>query len=245
MLIEEFMHGMKSVSGVRGIMVLDRQSGKIHRMLPAIYDREDIESLAASVGKFSSSGFGEGLLAAHFASGTVYCFISERFSIMMLATADSEEKILKDRMRQLLPLILKAGDGITPDETAVIRIGPEAHTQDPARLELMINALNRLAVKMRESLGGYMASRELKRSRDRLISRYQFLTGLYVDNSGNCAVITKPLTTNDQEMVRAFAELMHGTYVSCVKINPRLAAVTLKEILGDLNAELHRNGFWR
>jgi hypothetical protein len=93
-------------------------------------------------------------------------------------------------------------------------------------------------------MGGFIAARELKRSRDRLITQYPFLSNLYVDNSGNCAAVSQPLTDDDAQLVKAFGELISGYYSACASISPKVKVHSLREILHEYALELSRIGFW-
>ena len=124
-------------------------------------------------------------------------------------------------------------------------LNPSNRSATAGKLELLLKAINLLCFKTRENLGGYIASRELKRCRDRLINQYHFIASLSVDNSGNCSMLGNSLDVPDDWLVKAFGELASGYFASCAQISPKMGSLSLQEILHDLSHELARIGFWR
>ncbi|MCP4632401.1 MAG: hypothetical protein GY855_05705 [candidate division Zixibacteria bacterium] len=237
--MNEFMSGIKAVPGVRGVMIVDKAAGRIHRMFPARYEKEDLKILAASLRKLSRAGLSEGLLAVYFSSGTVISFMNDNLAVLALARSDVDNKMLKDRMKKLLPSIIRK-----TSKSETLSVGESASHQIPMNHDLMLEAINQLSQKIRQNLGGYIAARELKRARDTLISQYDFLTGLYVDNSGNCAAITKPLVSDEAIMIKAFGELISSFYAACLQVSPKVQAFPLREILRKYSLKLSEIGFW-
>ncbi|MBD3170265.1 MAG: hypothetical protein GF307_12335 [candidate division Zixibacteria bacterium] len=237
--MDSVLHNIKSVPGVRGVVVLDRKESKIYRRFPARYEDNDLLILATAIGNLYNSGLNEGLLTMNFSNGLAMTFIGEHYSLLALAQDEVDTIFLKTAIRQqVLHLIRKANSG---SESSGSLSRSRSNEED---LELLLESLNQVSHSIRKILGGYIASRELKRCRDKLIKQYPFLKNLYVDNSGNAAAINKPLTDNQKDMVRSFGELVSGYYAASARLSPKMAALQLKDILREYSFKLSQIGFW-
>ena len=238
--MDEFLHGIKSVPGVRGVMVFDKISSQIHDLFPARYERRDLEILATALGKLYNAGLKEGLFISYFSSGIALSFFAKDFSALALTTAEVNIGLLKERMKKLLPILIGriSARSVSSSETQF-----QLSVSDSP--DLLVKALNQLGSKVRENLGSYIASRELKRSRDKLVHQYPFLSGLYIDNSGKSAIVKSSLTADQEKFVKAFGELISGYYAACAQISPKMSAVSLRSILSDYSMDLSQTGFWR
>lgn len=221
--MDNFLKSIKSIPGVEGIMVTSGNTETQNHLFPIKYTLKDINDLMERLNSLTEFGFDKGLLTINFTYKFIMILIERNLIILLLVDNNADSKFIRQRLTEQLPKLFTSR---TPSKakTAQAPYNPDIEKK-------LVEGLNELSEKISKLSSRYIASRELKKNRDRLIERYDFLKGLYIDNSGKCAILNHPLIDDNFKLESAFKELIQEFYISCAKINSQIQDIPLNKDL--------------
>ncbi|PJA29313.1 MAG: hypothetical protein CO189_02620 [candidate division Zixibacteria bacterium CG_4_9_14_3_um_filter_46_8] len=225
--MKELLHRIRSVPKVIGVLTVDTRESRIYDSFPTQQLCADFQDVAAKLGKLSEALLDKGLLSFHFSDKTAFAYVDSHFHILILAETGVEINLLKTRLMELLTILNRQRRSPMTTEIDADIISPSLVDED-----ILVKALNELSRQVRQTLSGYIASRELKNARDKLLNVYQFFKGLYIDNSGNCAIINSPLTSDKAELYAALGQLYEDFRAAGHKVSPKTKLSSLTDHLG-------------
>ncbi|MBD3232665.1 MAG: hypothetical protein GF315_02965 [candidate division Zixibacteria bacterium] len=224
--MDNFLKSIKSIPGVEGIMVTSYDEEMPNHLFPIKYTPKDIDDLTERLNRLTEFGFDKGLLTINFTYKFIMILIERNLIILLLIDNNADGNFIRKRLTEQLPKLFSSR---TPSKAKTAQAPYNLHIE-----KKLVDGLNELSEKISKLSSRYIASRELKKNRDRLIERYGFLKGLYIDNSGKCAILNHPLVNDSFKLESAFKELIQEFYISCTKINSKVQDIPLNKDLAEM-----------
>jgi hypothetical protein len=239
--MNQILQQLKSVRGVSGILVLDKQNSTTYQLLPASFSLEVIKNLAGRLRKIAQVWPELGQVELKFESGYGK-LINTPSSAVYIST--KEEVFFPDLnlvLKSVLPQIEKR---ISRGHIFAEAQADQLYSPDKVNIDLLLATINLIAAKYRDRLGAYQITQNLRRSKEKILSLFPHLSNFYVDNQGRVAFLKSRQELNQSRIQEAFANWIYHFKIYCDSITASLQEADIQELTSELRSELTRQGFY-
>ncbi len=194
--METILSDIRSVPGVSGVLVLDKDAPTSYNLLPATFSSDSIRKISMNLLKLSEKMSEQSRLDLKFDHGVGLVYNLDRSVILIFGRSDLNFSLLGLVLKSALQAIERklatkpknlpeAQVSATPDE-------PSRQTTfvvDKKALGLLIDAVNLVAKGFRETQGGYWVIQNLRKSKERVVREFPVVANFYVDNDATISLI--------------------------------------------------------
>jgi hypothetical protein len=124
------------------------------------------------------------------------------------------------------------GGTVTPDRSSV-------------SFEFMLKAVNILASNTQQKIGAYLVTKHLRNAKDSLVGKYQFLSGITVDNNGMAYLLKGYPPYRGDDLLQGFAHWANLFISSCARSTDKLNAADILELTIEIKDKLEMTGFYQ
>jgi len=239
--MNQIFQQIKSVSGVSGIIVLDKQNSTTYQLLPASFSANLIKSLGMSLKEISRNWPDVNQLQIKFNSGYGRLINTPSSIIYILTKMDIFFADLNLVLKSAVPQIEKKVGAANPFgrlETEQVLV------EKKINLDLWLAALNLVTNKYREQLGAYTVTQHLRKAKERIVDTFPGLANFYVGNQGRVSYVQTVADSNQAQLQEGIARWVYYLKGFCDASAPALSDTDIKELTTELRSELAREGFY-
>lgn len=239
--MNQILQQVKSVPGVSGILVLDKQNATTYQLLPASFSVEVIKNLAVRLREIAGTWPQLEQIEIKFDSGYGKLVNTLSSVVYILAKSDVFFPDLSLVLKSALPQIEKKVSRNNPFQEAEPN---QLYALNKVNLDLLIAAINLVAAKYRELLGAYQVTQNLRKAKEKILEIFPYLTNFYVDNQARIAFLKSRQEINQSQIQEAFANWIYSFKAYCDNSAPGMQETDIKELTAELKGELARQGFY-
>jgi predicted regulator of Ras-like GTPase activity (Roadblock/LC7/MglB family) len=194
--MERILSDIKSVPGVRGVLVLDKDAFASHHLLPATFSSESIHNMGIKLLKLSEKMDEQSRMDLKFEHGFGLIYNLEKSVILIFGDSSLNFSFLGLVLKSALQAIERK---LTEESTKPVKIKTEStrnglsrHTTfvvDKKSLGLLIEAVNLVAKGLAKTCGSFWVSQNLRKSKERVVKEFPFVANFYVDNNATISLI--------------------------------------------------------
>lgn len=176
--MNKLLQDIKSVSGVSGVMILDKRRQMTYQLLPANLQSESIKRLAISLVSLTNAMGDTGRIDLRFTEGWAIVIDHPKSAVLVLTKIDIEFSLLRLVIKNLLTTLEKKLE--IPPDSKVRSVTP----LNPQTAELLLKALNQVASKFRAVQGNYSVAQNLRLAKEQLTESNPAIVAILVDPNG-------------------------------------------------------------
>ena len=239
--MNQLLQQVKSVPGVSGILVLDKQISTTYQLLPASFSVEAIKHLAVRLKEIAGTWPQLSQTEIKFESGYGKLINTSSSVIFILAKVDIYFPDLNLVLKSVIPQIEKKISKANPFR----EVEPnQLYALNQVNLDLLIATVNLVAGKYRDQLGAYQATQNLRKAKEKILGLFPYLTNFYVDNQARVAFLKSKPEINQSQIQEAFANWIYYFKAYCDNTAPGMPETDIKELTAELKGELAKQGFY-
>lgn len=234
---------IKSVQGVTGVLVLDKEEGITYQLTPASFSTEGLKELGIRLSRLVKLLSTEIKLELKFENGTAFFFNLERGAILIFGRPGINLPILNLVLKSTF-LAIERKLAKREEEPQTVEEKKGSFLLDKIYLEHLLLALNQIAKIYKQKLGTYLVTQNLRRSKEELLPKFSLLHNFFVDNNGIVSIIRgKEEEDLPFDSIKAFAIWISFFIHLCYSHSPELLT-DIKELTKGLEDNLEQMGFY-
>ncbi len=237
--MDRILEQIRGVAGVIGVLVYDRTSAGMFRLLPSRFDgriSDELESRLKEIVDYLTEDASANM-RMRFESGWLIIRSARRFAVLVIA----REEVNIDTLN----LVLKASFATLQHTHSAIIDAAVVHEYNPASPYILIEAMNRIVefLSMTTAKGPMTMAGMLRRTKNALLESRPALKHFSVDNNGRVGLIRGSEKHLDVSIVEAFAHWTHAIKETVSSSVP-IFGFDIVEITKDSESDLTRLGFY-
>jgi hypothetical protein len=237
--MDKVLEQIRGVMGVIGVLVYDRTSAGIFRLLPSRFDgriSDELESRLTEIVDYLPEN-ASAKMKMRFVSGWLIIRSARRFAVLVIA----REEVNIDTLN----LVLKASFATLQHTHRANIDAAVARDYDPASPYILIEAMNRIVefLSMATAKGPMTMAGMLRGAKNALLESCPALKHFSVDNNGRVGLIRGSEKHLDMSIVEAFAHWSHAIK-DAVSSSVPIFGFDIVEITKDSESDLTRLGFY-
>ncbi len=239
--MNKILSNIRSVPGVWGTLAIDKKRALTYQMLPASFDNQQVKKMAIPALNLARSADRNMLVDIFFENGKARIYNYSDAVVLILGRKDMDLDSLGSVCKVAIPSLcrrLARGD-----------LGEGAITSgaksENISFDMLLKAINILAYNAQQKIGAYLVTKHLRNAKDALVSKYQFLTTLTVDNNGVAALIKGYPGHRGDDLLQAFAHWANLFVTSCATSSNKLDPADILELTMEVREKLELSGFYQ
>lgn len=241
--MENILSDIKSVPGVTGAMVLDKESMDFHQSLPASFTSRSIKELVKRLHKLSVRLPSHSRLNLKFENGIGLVYNLERSMVLIFGRSDLDFSVLGMVLKSALQSIERKLEGQPyQPEPAIQREG--SFVIDKDGLNLLVEAINMVAQGYIKDKGIFWVTKSLRKAKEDVVKEYPLVSSFYVDNNGKVSILKAAGEMFDRKTPLALAKWI-DLFMSNLPPPPQRDQVNnIKKLTARISAPLEGIGFY-
>lgn len=240
--MNEILQEIKSVQGVTGVLVLNKNEGITYQVTPVSFPKEglrDIGTRLSRLAKISSTGTS---LDLRFENGMALFFNLDRGAVLIFGRPGMNQSVLSLVLKSAFLSIERklSKEGERPSLRGEEK---SSFILDKIYLEHLLTALNRISKLYKEKLGTYSVTQNLRRSKEEFLIKFDLLQNFFVDNNGTVSLIRGKEEETSADILTAFALWISHFIYLCSLQEPEISTDIRGLTLG-LEDKLEMMGFY-
>src|SRR4030067_161096 len=127
----------------------------------------------------------------------------------------------------------------------LLKLTREAPYKNGIENHVLVSAFNQVASKYREALGSFSVTKNLRKSKDKILPQYPFLSNFFVDNYGAVSLLAGHITATDYQLLEGIAHWLKGFKALCdVATEGVLRETSIREMTSPYKMDLENSGFY-
>lgn len=238
--MNKILINIRSVKGVIGTIVVDKNRALTYELLPASFTTEHVKSIALPVLDFGRSIDKNMSLDFFFENGVARIYNRKEQIVLILGQPDLNLNMLGIVCREAIPAISRK---LSHGQLAYTGEGkPESEN---ISTEFLLRAVNIISMNCIEKIGAYLVTKYLRLAKDELTQTYQVLISVTVDNNGVASLIKGLSTKSDKETLAAFAHWINLFLTYSAKSTNKLKPADIMELTMEIRDKLNLTGFYQ
>jgi predicted regulator of Ras-like GTPase activity (Roadblock/LC7/MglB family) len=245
--MERILSDIKSVPGIRGVLVLDKDSLESYHLLPVTFSSESIQNMGVKLLKLSENMCEESRLDLKFDHGVGLVYNLEKSVILIFGTSDLNFSILGLVLKSALQAIerklavqltesMKTQASSPWDEPS----GQTTFVVDKRALGLLIEAVNLVARGLVKNFGSFWVSQALRKSKERVVKEFPFVANFYVDNNATVSLIKGKEELLNEKLVFALIKWIYLFMNS----SDQTQSLAVRDLTAKISQPLDEIGFY-
>ena len=240
--MNQILQQVKSVNGVSGILVLDKNNSTTYQLLPASFSVDAIKQLALRLKEMASTWPQLEQAEIKFESGYGKLINTLSSAVYVLTKPDIYFPDLNLVLKSALPRIEKKISKANPFQD----LEPEQiYAVNKVNVDLLAAAINLVAGKYRDLMGAYQVTQNLRKAKDKILDMYPYLSNFYVDNQARISFLKSKQEIDQARIQEAFANWLYYFKGYCDNSVPAMLDTDIKELTAELKGELAKQGFYQ
>lgn len=243
--MNEVLQELKSVQGVSGVLVLDKRSLSVHRLLPAYFSFDLVKEISWSLKDLVNLSQDKINFTFSFENGVALVFNLEKSVILILAKPSLNHSILNLVLKSVTPSLEKRLEK-EPASTIFSTFSQEKEsTAEPELIKLLLKAINLVSSNCQKIIGIYFTTQNLRKAKEELLVSFPFISNFYVDNNGDVLIIKGKEKEIKGDILAGFVFWVSIFLQYSSKLNSRIAQTDIKDLTFELSEELGQTSFYR
>jgi predicted regulator of Ras-like GTPase activity (Roadblock/LC7/MglB family) len=194
--MQRIISDIKSVPGVSGVLILDKETLQSHQLLPATFSSASVRNMGTKLLRLSENMSPQSRLDFKFEHGIGLVYNLEYSVILIFGKANLNFSILGLVLKSTLQAIERE---LAAKSYEPVKVQPSSTWNQPTRqaafvvdknaLRLLIEAVNLVAKGLVKTQGSFWVSQNLRKSKERVVREFPFVAKFYVDNDATISLI--------------------------------------------------------
>jgi len=225
-------------------LVLDKTKNSTYQLLPASFSQMAIKNLAVRLLDLTRDWSESQKIELKFDNGLAWVINLDKVSVLILARRDLSLPDLNLVLKSALVSIEKKLHNKTP-EFVPSELNREAPFKKGIEKHILVSAFNQVASKYREALGSFSVTKNLRKSKDKILPQYPFLSNFFVDNYGAVSLLAGHITATDYQLLEGMACWLKGFKSLCdAATETVLRETSIREMTSPYKMDLENSGFY-
>jgi len=245
--METILNDIRSVPGITGVLVLDKDTLESYHLLPATFSSEAIGNIRTKLLKLSEKMNQQSRLDLKFEHGVGLVYNLEKSAILIFGKSNLNFSVLGLVLKSALQgierkLVAKAKKPVNTQESSTLDkpcLGT-GFTVDKKTLGLLIEAVNLVAKSLLKTHGSFYVTQNLRKSKEEVIKEFPFVANFYVDNNATISLIKGREGLLDEKL--AFA-LIRWIYFFVNSFDPT-QFLDVRNLTAKISQSLEEIGFY-
>jgi predicted regulator of Ras-like GTPase activity (Roadblock/LC7/MglB family) len=238
--MNKILANIKSVKGVTGIVLVDKNRALTYELMPASFTSENIKNMAISLLHLGQKLDRNLSVDFFFENGLARIYNRKEQIIMILGKPDMNLNAIGVVCREAISAIsrkLSHGQLSVSSEARA-----ESHNVEP---EFLLQAINIISANAVEKIGAYLVTKYLRQAKNELAATYPILTSITVDNNGITSFIRGFEVRSGKDNLTAFAHWSNLFLSYCARATKKLRPADIMELTIQIKDKLDLSGFYQ
>ena len=240
--MNEILQEIKSVQGVTGVLVLNKNEGVTYQVTPVSFPRQGLQEIGTRLSRLAKTSLTGTSLELRFENGIAFFFNLDKGAILIFGRPGMNLSVLN--------LVLKSA--FLSIERELSKEGEKPLFREEERssffldkiyLEHLVTALNQIAKIFKEKLGTYSVTQNLRKSKEEFSIKFDLLQNFFVDNNGSVSLIRGKEEETSADILRAFA-LWISHFIHLCSVQEPEILTDIKLLTRGLEDKLEMMGFY-
>ena len=238
--MDKILANIRTVNGVTGIIVVDKNRALTYQMMPAIYSDDDIKGIAIPLLHLGRSVNANMSLDFFFESGLARLYNKDEQTTLIIGRPDLNLNALGIVCREAIPAI---GRKFSRGQLGVTT--PAKSEPVETSYDFLVQAINIISANCLEKIGAYMVTKNMRKAKDELTAKYPVLTIVSVDNNGLASLIRGVEPGPANQAMKAFAHWANLFLSHCAKSSNKLKPDDIMNLTFEIKDRLDLAGFYQ
>jgi hypothetical protein len=238
--MDKILSNIRAVSGVTGIIVIDKSRALTYQLMPASYTAEEVKNISLSLlhlGKAFPTGMS---IDFFFESGLGRLYNNEEQITLIIGRPELNLNALGVVCREAISAIGRKFVRGQLSVTSSVKNEPFE-----AGFDFLIKAINIISANCVDKIGAYMVTKNLRKAKDELTTKYPVLTAVSVDNNGMATLIRGTDAAIADTSMKAFAHWANLFLSYCARSTDKLNPEDIMNLTFEIKDRLDLSGFYQ
>ena len=242
-MINDILQQLKSVPGVSGVLVLDKNKNNTYQLLPASFSQTAIKNLGLRLLELTGEWMESEKIEMKFDNGLAWLINTEKIAVLILARPEISIPDLNLFLKNSLLTIEKKLYKGTADFFTREYIASSSFRKQ-LDYQILVRAVNQVASSYQGILGSFLVTKNLRRAKEKSLPNYPFLNNFFVDGYGTVSLLPGVFESSEHQIIQGVAAWIWEFKVLCDSSNQELKETSLRELTSPLKMELENCGFY-
>jgi hypothetical protein len=233
--MENLLNQIRGVVGVKGVIILDRFSGKSSVLMPASFDESYADGLKQKLEEIIGLAGNDALMRLKLAGGWAFVKTTPNYGFLILAKPELNISTLNLVLKSICVALEQSYDA--REEKGEILF-------DKSSVLSLVKAVNLIGGHFSESISRFQIAELYRKSKSLLIDQHPDLKLFSVDHNGEVYLIKGVEPELNPSITDAVAEWMVN-FKELVRRHTVIAGFDLKNITGEIQSDLEKLNFYR
>lgn len=240
--MNEILQEIKSVQGVTGVLVLNKNEGITYQVTPVSFPKDGLKDVGTRLSRLAKASSAGTSLELRFENGLAFFYNLDRGAVLIFGRPGMNlsvlNLVLKSAFLSIERKLSKKGEqpSFREEEKASFFL-------DKIYLEHLIAALNQIAGTLKQKLGAYSVTQNLRRSKEEFLLQFAILQNYFVDNNGTVSLIRGKEEEASTEVLKAFA-LWISHFIHLCSVQEPEILTDIRALTSGLEEKLEMMGFY-
>lgn len=237
--MNKILSNIRSVTGVWGILAIDKKRTLIYQLMPSNYNGEVVKTIAIpalNLGRFAEKNLVADFL---FESGKGRVYGTHEAVVVIFGRRDMNFDALSAICKDAIPAISRRfsrGESTESQSTGA---------PSEASFEFLLKAMNILASNSQQKIGAYLVTKHLRNAKDALVHRFRFLASISIDNNGVMSLMHGYPPYKGDGLLQGIAQWASLFIDNCSRSNTKMIDADIKQLTAEIKDKLEPTGFYR
>jgi hypothetical protein len=176
--MKELLQDIKTVTGVSGVMILDKRREATHQLLPASLAPEQVKKLAMKLVIVANALERPGRIDLRFTEGWSILVNLPSGAVLVLTKDSVDFSMLRLVLKKVLAQLAREVDA---PSTQTAHSGAAL---DPRSIETLFEVVNSIAGRYREAQGPFQVLQHLRKAKEKLLPSHPGVVNFFIDPNG-------------------------------------------------------------
>jgi hypothetical protein len=240
--MNEILQEIKSVQGVTGVLVLNKNEGVTYQVTPVSFPKEGLQEIGTRLSRLSKTSSTGTSLELRFENGMAFFFNLDKGSVLIFGRPGMNLSVLNLVLKSAFLSIERklSKEGEKPSFKGEER---GSFILDKIYLEHLVTVLNQIAKVYKEKLGTYSVTQNLRKSKEEFLIKFDLLQNFFVDNNGIVSLIRGKEEESSSDILKAFA-LWISHFIHLCSVQEPEILTDIKLLTSGLEDKLGMMGFY-
>jgi len=238
--MNKILSNIRSVPGVWGTIAIDKKRALTYQLLPASYEADAVKSIAIPTLTLAQTCERPMVVDIFFERGKARLYNRGEVVVLILGREEMSFDALGVVCKEAIQALCRRFSRGELGESS-----PFAVDQKSVSFDLLLKAINIIAYNAQRKIGAYLVTKHLRKAKDELADRYQFLSTMTVDNNGVASLLKGYPPYKGDDLLKGFAHWANLFVSKCALSSNKLDSGDILELTLDIKNKLELTGFYQ
>lgn len=238
--MNKILSNIRSVPGVWGTIAIDKKRALTYQLLPASYEADAVKSIAIPTLNLAQTCERPMVVDIFFERGKARLYNRGEVVVLILGREEMSFDALGVVCKEAIQALCRRFSRGELGESSFFAVD-----QKSVSFDLLLKAINIIAYNAQRKIGAYLVTKHLRKAKDELVDKYQFLSTMTVDNNGVASLIKGYPPHKGDDLLKGFAHWANLFVSKCALSSNKLNSGDILELTLDIKNKLELTGFYQ